>query len=67
MENRLLWIARALGLIGLALCSASVTARVVGLYYVASLQTGTLLLGGIAALSVASLAYLAVLVEFKRG
>jgi hypothetical protein len=66
MEKRLLWIARTLGLIGVVMCVTSVAARIGGLYYVASLQAGTLLLGGIAAMCVASLAYLAVLVEFER-
>lgn len=66
MEKPLLWTARASALIGVVLCAASVVARLEGLYVLASFQVGTLLLAGIAAMLLASLAYLAVLVEVKR-
>ena len=67
MEQLLLWIARTLGLIGSVLCTTSVIARLGGMHLVASFQVGTLLLAGIAAWSLASLVYLAVLVEVRRS
>lgn len=63
IEKLLLWVARVSGLVGLALCAAAVATRVGGAYVLGSYQVGTLLLGGMAAMMVASLAYLAVLVE----
>ena len=51
MEAKLLLIGRIAGLLGLLLVVASVLARVAGVFMVGPLQTGTLLMGGVAGLA----------------
>lgn len=67
METLLLWVARLAGTGGVALSILSALMRVTGKYWIAGLQVGTILMGGIAAMVLACLAYLAVLAERRAG
>lgn len=66
MNELLRWTARIAGLTGAALCAASVLLRVSGEFVVGRFQVGTLLQGGIAAMVLGCLAYLAVLADGSR-
>lgn len=66
MTILLLWIGRIGGAFGVLLCVIAVLARLGGMYGVAGLQVGTLLLGGMAAMLVGCLGYLAAIAEFQR-
>ena len=67
MQTLLTWIARLAGLMGIALIAVAFGARLLGAYWLAGFQTGTILQGGIAATLVACLAYVAILVERPSG
>lgn len=58
--HKLGWIG---GLAGVALCAASVAARLAGNFWLGGFQTGTLLQGGIAAMVFGCFCFLAVLME----
>jgi len=62
MESVLLLLGRLAGIAGLLLCVAAVLLRLGGSYYIGSLQVGTLLQAGIAALGIACFFLLLVLV-----
>jgi hypothetical protein len=49
MEGLLLWGGRAAGLAGLAMTASAVVLRLAGRYDIGPIQTGTLLLAGVAA------------------
>ena len=51
MEDKLLLIGRIAGLLGLLLVVAAVLARVAGVFMVGPLQTGTLMMAGVAGLA----------------
>ena len=67
MNNLLRWTSRSAGVIGVLLCAVSVVARSAGSFVVGGLQVGTVLQGGMAAMILGCLAYLAVLVDGVRG
>ena len=50
MNGALVWIGRAVGVIGVAICALGAVARVTGHYTLGSYQAGTLLLEGNAAM-----------------
>ena len=66
MQAALLWIGRLAGLLGVLLVIAAILRRISGTYYLGGLQIGTVLQGGIAVTLLACLAYLIVLVEYRR-
>jgi hypothetical protein len=53
----------AAGLFGVALSAASVVVRLAGAFWIGGFQTGTLLLGGIAAMVFGCFCFLAVLTQ----
>jgi hypothetical protein len=61
MNDALLWIGRAVGVVGLLLCAMAVVARFAGQYFIAGYQVGTMLQAGTAAMSAGCLAFLWVL------
>lgn len=63
MENGLLWIGRAAGVLGVLLCVIAGVARLAGAYWLGSFQLGTLLQAGTAGMVVACLCFLVVLTE----
>ena len=63
MQGLQLWIARIAGLAGALMALVAVGARLAGQFWVGSLQSGTLLQAGIAAMVAGCLAYVALLVE----
>lgn len=67
MPVLLRWLARVAGLVGIAAIVVAVLGRIVGLYWLGSFQVGTVLQGGMAAVLLACLAYLALLVEARPG
>ncbi|HWD23324.1 MAG TPA: hypothetical protein VG591_09365 [Burkholderiales bacterium] len=67
MRTLLIWIARLAGLLGVAAIAAAVAGRLVGEYWLAGFQVGTILQAGMAATLVACLAYITVLVERPNG
>jgi hypothetical protein len=66
MENVLLWIGRAAGIVGVLTCAIAVASRVAGSWHLGSYSVGTLLLGGMAAMLLACLAYVAAIAEGTR-
>jgi len=62
MESVLLLLGRLAGIAGLLLCVAAVLLRLGGSYYIGSLQVGTLLQAGIAAVGIGCFFLLLVLV-----
>lgn len=66
MENLLLWIGRCAGLAGAAMSLVAMATRLSGHFWIAGLPAASLLLGGMASMLVACLAYLAVLAEPQR-
>ena len=67
MQTLLMWIARLAGLFGITKIAIAFGARLAGAYWLAGLQTGTILQAGMAAALVACLGYLAILVERPSG
>jgi hypothetical protein len=63
MTGLLLWVGRLAGLVGVALAALSVVFRLTGSWHVGSYAVGTLLMGGIAAMVLGTLAYAAVAAE----
>jgi hypothetical protein len=63
MENLLLWIGRCAGLAGAALSLLAIAIRASGHFWILGVPAATLLLGAMALMLVACLAYLAVLAE----
>ncbi|TMH56822.1 MAG: hypothetical protein E6H53_14140 [Betaproteobacteria bacterium] len=63
MGTLLVWIGRLGGSVGVVLSAVAVFARYRGTYNVAGFQVGTLLLGGIAAMVLGCLGYLAFMAE----
>jgi len=59
----LIWVGRFGGIVGVVLCAIAVLARVRGVYSLAGLQVGTLLLAGIGAMVLGCLAYAAAIAE----
>lgn len=67
MRELLIWIGRVAGVAGAAVCAVAVVTRLVGAYWLAGFQVGTLLLAGVAAMVLGCLGYLAALTEQFRG
>ena len=67
MQNLLLWIGRLGGIAGVLLSAVAVFVRLRGVYNVAGLQVGTLLLAGMAAMLAGCLGYLAAIAEHARN
>lgn len=63
MIELLLWLGRLAGLLGLDAAGAALALRAAGVWHVGSVQIGTLLQGGIAALACGAWAYAASLAE----
>jgi hypothetical protein len=63
MIKLLMWIGRIAGLVGVGSAGTAVLMRTMGQWHVGSLQIGTLLQGGVAAMVLAALAYAAALAE----
>ena len=63
MVKLLMWIGRIAGLVGLGSAGTAVLIRATGQWHLGNLQIGTLLQAGIAAMVLATLAYVAVLAE----
>jgi hypothetical protein len=63
MTELLLWLGRLAGLLGLAAVGAALALRAAGVWHLGSVQIGTLLQGGIAALACGAWAYAASLAE----
>lgn len=63
MQVLLRWAARIAGLVGIAAMAIAVIGRIAGLYWFGMFQVGTVLQGGMAAVLLACLAYLAALAE----
>ena len=61
--EKLLWLARISGLVGVGLCVVAVIGRLAGAFVLGSFQTGTVLIVGMAATLIACLGYLVFLVE----
>ena len=66
MQRLLLWIGRIGGAIGVIVCAIAILMRVRGVYNFAGFQIGTLLLGGVAAIVLGCLGYVAAIAE-RRG
>lgn len=63
MRKLLLWMGRVAGFVGVILCVVAVVARLRGDFFLGGFQVGTLLIGGMAALLVGCIGYLAYLAE----
>jgi len=66
MNNLLIFIGRLAGMLGVALGVASVCARALGVFFVGTLQVGTLLQASIASMVLGTLAYAAAVAERHR-
>jgi len=66
MSNVLVLIGRFAGFLGVILGAASVAARAMGIFYIGSLQVGTLLQASIASMVLGALAYAAAVAEGHR-
>jgi hypothetical protein len=67
MSNLLIWIGRIAGLAGAALLACAVLTRAMGLWHLGSMQVGTLLSAGVAAMVLGGLAYAAAIAERGPG
>ena len=63
----LLWMGRVGGIAGVILCAVAIVVRLRGEFNLGGLQVGTLLLGGMAAVLLGCLGYLAFLAERERS
>lgn len=63
MRALLIWMARVAGVVGAALIAVAALARLSGIYWLGGFQSATLLQGGMAAVLLACLGYLAALAE----
>ena len=66
MSKVLILIGRFAGILGVILGAASVAARAMGVFYIGTLQIGTLLQASIAAMVLGALAYAAAVAEPHR-
>ena len=66
MSNLLILIGRLAGILGVLLGAASVAARAMGIFFIGSLQVGTLLQASIASMVLGALAYAAAVAERRR-
>jgi hypothetical protein len=66
METLLRWIGRIAGCLGVLLCVIAIASRLARTWHLGGFPVGTLLLGGMAAMLVACLAYLASIAERPR-
>jgi len=64
MSQLLIWIGRLAGLVGVGATGCAVVVRASGAYYLGSMQLGTLLNAGVAAMVLGALAYVAAMAEF---
>ena len=67
MDNLLVWIGRATGLVGVLLCAVAGALRLSGHYWLGNFQVGTLLQAGIAAMIAGCLCFLAVLTDRSKA
>ena len=67
MNTVLIWIGRLAGLVGVAAVVCAVVLRAAGHWHVGSLQIGTLLNGGVAALALGAWAYAASIAERRHA
>ena len=67
MRMLLLWMGRVGGVAGVILCAVAIVVRLRGEFNFGGFQVGTLLLGGMAALLLGCLGYLAFLAERERS
>ena len=66
MSKVLILIGRFAGILGVILGAASVAARAIGMFYIGTLQVGTLLQASIASMVLGTLAYAAAVAEQRR-
>ena len=66
MSKLLILIGRFAGTLGVILGAASVAAREIGMFYIGTLQVGTLLQASIASMVLGALAYAAAVAELHR-
>jgi len=66
VSNLLILIGRLAGILGVLLGAASVAARAMGIFFIGSLQVGTLLQASIASMVLGALAYAAAVAERRR-
>jgi len=64
MSQLLIWIGRLAGLVGFGATACAVVVRASGSYHLGSMQLGTLLNAGTAAMVLGVLAYAAAMAEF---
>ena len=67
MRTLLLWMGRIGGVAGVILCAVAIVVRLRGEFNLGGFQVGTLLLGGMAAVLLGCLGYLAFLAERERS
>jgi hypothetical protein len=67
MRTLLLWMGRIGGVAGVILCAVAIVVRLRGEFNLGGFQVGTLLLGGMAAVLLGCLGYLAFLAEGDRS
>ena len=67
MRTLLLWMGRIGGVAGVILCAVAMVVRLRGEFNFGGFQVGTLLLGGMAAVLLGCLGYLAFLAERERS
>jgi uncharacterized RDD family membrane protein YckC len=67
MNALFVWSGRIAGIGGVLLCALAVGVRFSGTYWIAGLQVGTLLLGGIAAMTFACLCFLWILAQGSKN
>jgi hypothetical protein len=66
VSNLLILIGRVAGIFGVVLGAASVAARAMGMFFIGTLQVGTLLQASIASMVLGALAYAAAVAERRR-
>jgi hypothetical protein len=66
VSNLLILIGRLAGILGVILGAASVAARAMGMFFIGTLQVGTLLQASIASMVLGALAYAAAVAERRR-
>ncbi|MEO7854829.1 MAG: hypothetical protein ABIR94_21660 [Rubrivivax sp.] len=67
MNPMLMWTGRVAGCVGAITACAAVLMRAAGMWHVGSLQIGTVLQAGLAAMVLATLAYVAAMAERRAG
>jgi len=66
MQSLLLWIARLAGFLGVLLVIVAALRRASGAFFLGTFQIGTVLQGGVAVMVLSCLAYLILVVEYRR-